>query len=94
MLFDDWTYEEVLFGANGLVDALSPGAIHISCRTISVAFSERLTMEYAKREIDFVGASVFDLPSAVWKAGYRSWPQVSTRPLTVPARCSRQFVAE
>ena len=64
MLFDDGAYEEVVFGANGLADALSPGALHISCSTISVALSERLTVEYAKRGIDFVGAPVFGGPAA------------------------------
>lgn len=63
MLFDDAAYEEVLFGPNGLVDALSPGGLHISCSTISVALSERLTVEYAKRGIDFVGAPVFGRPN-------------------------------
>ncbi len=63
MLFDDAAYEEVLFGANGLVDALSPGALHISCSTISVALSERLSVEHANRGIDFVGAPVFGRPS-------------------------------
>ncbi len=43
MLFDDAANEEVVFGPNGLMDALSPGALHISCSTISVALSERLT---------------------------------------------------
>jgi 3-hydroxyisobutyrate dehydrogenase-like beta-hydroxyacid dehydrogenase len=62
MLFDDAAYEEVLFGPNGLADALSPGALHISCSTISVALSERLTVEYAKRGIDFVAAPVFGRP--------------------------------
>ena len=64
MLFDDAAYEEVLFGANGLVDALSPGGLHVSCSTISVALSERLTLEYAKRGIDFVAAPVFGRPGA------------------------------
>jgi 3-hydroxyisobutyrate dehydrogenase-like beta-hydroxyacid dehydrogenase len=63
MLFDDAAYEEVLFGANGLADALSPGGLHISCSTISVALSERLSGEYANRGIDFVGAPVFGRPS-------------------------------
>jgi 3-hydroxyisobutyrate dehydrogenase-like beta-hydroxyacid dehydrogenase len=63
MLLDDAAYEEVLFGPNGLVDALSPGGLHISCSTISVALSERLTVEYANRGIDFVGAPVFGPPS-------------------------------
>src|SRR5947209_3525245 len=63
MLLDDKAYEEVLFGPNGLVDALSPGGLHISCSTISVALSERLTLEYTNRGIDFVAAPVFGRPS-------------------------------
>jgi 3-hydroxyisobutyrate dehydrogenase-like beta-hydroxyacid dehydrogenase len=62
MLFDDAAHEEVLFGANGLMDALSPGALHISCSTISVALSERLTADHARRGIDFVAAPVFGRP--------------------------------
>jgi 3-hydroxyisobutyrate dehydrogenase-like beta-hydroxyacid dehydrogenase len=63
MLFDDAAHEEVLFGSNGLVDALEPGALHISCSTISVALSERLTAEHTRRGIDFVAAPVFGRPS-------------------------------
>src|SRR6202522_4152997 len=63
MLFDDGAYEEVLFGANGLMDALSPGALHISCSTISVALSERLTQEHARRGHEFVAAPVFGCPN-------------------------------
>jgi 3-hydroxyisobutyrate dehydrogenase-like beta-hydroxyacid dehydrogenase len=62
MLFDDTANEEVIFGANGLIDALSPGALHISCSTISVALSERLTTEHVRRGIDFVAAPVFGRP--------------------------------
>ena len=62
MLFDDAVYEDVLFGASGLVAALSPGALHISCSTISAVLSERLTVEYANRGIDFVGAPLFGRP--------------------------------
>jgi 3-hydroxyisobutyrate dehydrogenase-like beta-hydroxyacid dehydrogenase len=63
MLFDDAANEEVIFGANGLMDALSPGALHISCSTISVALSERLTQEHARRKHEFVAAPVFGRPS-------------------------------
>lgn len=63
MLSDDAAYEQVLFGPNGLVDALSPGGLHISCSTISVALAERLTAAYAKQGIDFLGAPVFGSPS-------------------------------
>jgi 3-hydroxyisobutyrate dehydrogenase-like beta-hydroxyacid dehydrogenase len=63
MLFDDGAHEEVLFGANGLLDAMSPGSLHISCSTISVALSERLTVEHMKRGIEFVAAPVFGRPN-------------------------------
>jgi 3-hydroxyisobutyrate dehydrogenase-like beta-hydroxyacid dehydrogenase len=63
MLFDDAAHEQVLFGPNGLLDALDPGALHISMSTISVALSERLTAEHAKRGIDFVAAPVFGRPN-------------------------------
>lgn len=63
MLFDDAANEEVIFGSNGLMDALSPGALHISCSTISVALSERLTEEHARRGHEFVAAPVFGRPN-------------------------------
>jgi 3-hydroxyisobutyrate dehydrogenase-like beta-hydroxyacid dehydrogenase len=62
MLSDDEAYEQVVFGPNGLLDALSAGGLHISCSTISVALSERLAAEYANRGVDFVGAPVFGCP--------------------------------
>jgi 3-hydroxyisobutyrate dehydrogenase-like beta-hydroxyacid dehydrogenase len=63
MLFDDAAHEDVLFGSNGLVEELSPGALHISCSTISVALSERLTREHARRGQQFVAAPVFGRPN-------------------------------
>jgi 3-hydroxyisobutyrate dehydrogenase-like beta-hydroxyacid dehydrogenase len=63
MLFDDAANEEVIFGSNGLMDALSPGALHISCSTISVALSERLTQEHTRRGHEFVAAPVFGRPN-------------------------------
>jgi 3-hydroxyisobutyrate dehydrogenase-like beta-hydroxyacid dehydrogenase len=63
MLFDDEANEQVLFGSNGLLDALEPGSLHIAMSTISVALSERLTAEHAKRGIDFVAAPVFGRPN-------------------------------
>ena len=71
MLFDDAAYERVLFGDNGLMDALSPGAVHVSCSTISVALSERLTAEHARRGQRFVAAPVFGRPN-IAEAG-RLW---------------------
>ena len=63
MLFDDAAHEEVLFGSNGLMDALTPATLHISCSTIGVALSERLTLEHARRGIPFVAAPVFGRPN-------------------------------
>src|SRR5579863_2746906 len=63
MLFDDHANQEVLFGPNGLMDALTPATLHISCSTISVALSERLTREHAKRGIPFIAAPVFGRPN-------------------------------
>jgi 3-hydroxyisobutyrate dehydrogenase-like beta-hydroxyacid dehydrogenase len=63
MLFDDLAHEEVLFGSNGLMEALTPATLHISCSTISVALSERLTKEHARRGIPFVAAPVFGRPN-------------------------------
>jgi 3-hydroxyisobutyrate dehydrogenase-like beta-hydroxyacid dehydrogenase len=63
MLLDDAAYEEVFFGVHRLMDALSPGVLHISCGTISVPLAKRLTVEHANRGIDFVGARVFGRPS-------------------------------
>jgi 3-hydroxyisobutyrate dehydrogenase-like beta-hydroxyacid dehydrogenase len=63
MLFDDAAHEEVFFGTYRLIDELSPGTLHISCSTISVAMSERLTAEHVKRGIGFVAAPVFGRPN-------------------------------
>ncbi len=71
MLFDDAAYERVLFGDNGLMDALSPGVLHISCSTISVALSERITAEHTRRGHPFVAAPVFGRPN-IAEAG-RLW---------------------
>jgi 3-hydroxyisobutyrate dehydrogenase-like beta-hydroxyacid dehydrogenase len=62
MLLDDAAYEEVFFGVHRLIDALSPGLLHVSCGTISIALCQRLTVEHAIRGIDLVAAPVFGSP--------------------------------
>jgi 3-hydroxyisobutyrate dehydrogenase-like beta-hydroxyacid dehydrogenase len=81
MLFDDAANEDVLFGDNGLLDALDPGSLHIACSTISVALSERLTAEHARRGIDFVAAPVFGRPN-VAEAG-KLWVVLAGEPKAV-----------
>ena len=63
MVFDDAAHEQVLFGADGVLDALKPNTLHVSLSTISVALSERLTAEHARRGVDFVAAPVFGRPN-------------------------------
>ncbi len=63
MLFDDAANQDVLFGPEGVLEALPPGALHISMSTISVALSERLTDEHARRGQPFVAAPVFGRPN-------------------------------
>lgn len=58
MLLDDAAYEEVLFGVHRLIDALSPGVVHILCGTISVGLAKRLAVEHASRGIELVGSPV------------------------------------
>ena len=81
MLFDDAAHEDVLFGSHGLLDAMSPGILHISCSTISVALSERLTAEHATRGIDFVAAPVFGRPNVAQEG--RLWTVLAGRDAAV-----------
>jgi 3-hydroxyisobutyrate dehydrogenase-like beta-hydroxyacid dehydrogenase len=58
VLLDDAAYEEVFFGVHRLIDALSPGTLHVLCGTITAALTERLVDEHARRGIDLVIATV------------------------------------
>jgi 3-hydroxyisobutyrate dehydrogenase-like beta-hydroxyacid dehydrogenase len=76
MLFDDAAHEDVLFGPEGhpsagVLHALQPGALHIALSTISVALSQRLAAEHARRGQLYVAAPVFGRPN-VAKEG-RLW---------------------
>src|SRR6266568_238527 len=49
MLANDEAVESLVLGRDGVIANLSPGALHVSSSTISVALSERLTEEHAKK---------------------------------------------
>ena len=68
MLADDNAVENVCFGNAGIVNNLAEGAIHVSSSTISVALSDKLTAEHAKRGQRFVSAPVFGRPEAAASA--------------------------
>ncbi|WP_129775648.1 NAD(P)-dependent oxidoreductase [Peristeroidobacter soli] len=62
MLADDAAVEEVTFGAHGILENLSVGAVHVSASTISVALADRLTIEHSQSGKHFVSAPVFGRP--------------------------------
>ena len=64
MLADDRAVEGVVFGDQGVIGSLGPGAIHLSMSTISVALSERLATAHAHARQRFVAAPVFGRPEA------------------------------
>ncbi len=61
MLNDDAALEEVLF-AQGALDSMAKGAVHVSMSTISVALAERLETEHAGRGQGYLGCPVFGRP--------------------------------
>jgi 3-hydroxyisobutyrate dehydrogenase-like beta-hydroxyacid dehydrogenase len=64
MLSDDQAMEEVLFSEDSLLEALKPGAIHVSSSTISVSLAEFLAEGHAESGQGFVSAPVFGRPEA------------------------------
>jgi 3-hydroxyisobutyrate dehydrogenase-like beta-hydroxyacid dehydrogenase len=60
MLADDAAVEEVVYGAEGILDA---PALHVSHSTISIALAERLAADHAERG-GYVSAPVFGRPAA------------------------------
>ncbi|AKN18476.1 6-phosphogluconate dehydrogenase [Mycobacterium haemophilum DSM 44634] len=64
MLSDDRAVEDVVFGEDGIVTSLAPGATHVSSSTISVALSERLAAAHTQAGQRYAAAPVFGRPEA------------------------------
>jgi 3-hydroxyisobutyrate dehydrogenase-like beta-hydroxyacid dehydrogenase len=64
MLADDGAVEEVVFGAQGVLASLAPGATHVSSSTISVELSKRLADGHSAAGQHYVAAPVFLGPEA------------------------------
>jgi 3-hydroxyisobutyrate dehydrogenase-like beta-hydroxyacid dehydrogenase len=92
MLTDDAATDAVLFGKHsgvqpGFIDALKPGAIHVTLSTISTSLARRITAAHQERGQHHIAAPVFGRP-AVAEAG-RLWivaagedaPLAEVRPL-------------
>ena len=64
MLADDNALADVVMGPSGMLEHLKPGAIHVSCSTVSVALSARLAHEHGDRQQGYIAAPVFGRPDA------------------------------
>ena len=64
MLANDAAVEAVTFGANGILEVLPAGAVHVSASTISTALAGRLARAHAEAGQGFVSAPVFGRPDA------------------------------
>lgn len=64
MLADDRAVEDVVLGHGGMLESMKPGAIHVSCSTISVALSARLAGAHHRSGQEYVAAPVFGRPEA------------------------------
>ncbi len=64
MLADDHALERAVFGDDGILASLAPGAIHLSMSTISVALAERLDQAHREKGQQLVSAPVFGRPEA------------------------------
>ncbi len=62
MLADDQALEQAVFGRGGILESLSAGAVHVSCSTVSVELSGKLTERHAAAGHRYVAAPVFGRP--------------------------------
>ena len=87
MLADDQAVEQT---AQGLLEALAPGTLHIGMSTISVACSRRLAGHHAARGQAYVAAPVFGRPVAA--AAAKLWIVAAGAPDAIE-RCQPVFEA-
>lgn len=64
MLANDAALAEVALGPGGIQAHLKPGAIHVSCSTVSVALSAQLAHAHAEKQQVYISAPVFGRPDA------------------------------
>lgn len=64
MVADDAALESQVFGDGGILASLPRGGIHISCSTIGVALSDRLTAAHSAAGQEFISCPVFGRPDA------------------------------
>ena len=63
MFTDDDATRSVVLGRDGFIDAVKPGAVHVSLGTISVALARELTEAHHARAQEHIGSPVFGRPN-------------------------------
>jgi 3-hydroxyisobutyrate dehydrogenase-like beta-hydroxyacid dehydrogenase len=71
MLADDRAVEEAIFGADGMLQALPLGAVHMSTSTISVEMSKRLATTHTAAGQGYIATPVLGRPEAA--AAQKLW---------------------
>jgi 3-hydroxyisobutyrate dehydrogenase-like beta-hydroxyacid dehydrogenase len=64
MLADDAAVEGAIFAPGNSIEALAPGAVHISMSTISIRLSRRLAESHREKQQQYLAAPVFGRPEA------------------------------
>ena len=90
MLADDAAVKDVMFGEQGALSALRPGAVHVSMSTIGHLLSRRLADEHRSRRQSYVSAPVFGRPEAAEAA--KLWI-IAAGPADAIERCRPAFDA-
>jgi 3-hydroxyisobutyrate dehydrogenase-like beta-hydroxyacid dehydrogenase len=90
MVADDKALQALAFGEHGIIATLPKNAIHISCSTISVALSEKLTEAHEAAGQRFIAAPVFGRPDA---AAAAKLAVVAAGPAETLADCTQIFEA-
>ncbi|HET7471054.1 MAG TPA: NAD(P)-dependent oxidoreductase [Gemmatimonadales bacterium] len=90
MLADDLAVEQVIFGPEGVMRSLAPGAVHAGMSTISHELTRRLAAEHAREGQHYVAAPVFGRPDAARAA--KLWI-VAAGPSEAVERCRPLFGA-
>jgi 3-hydroxyisobutyrate dehydrogenase-like beta-hydroxyacid dehydrogenase len=90
MLADDAAVEDVIFTPGNTIEALAPGAVHISMSTISVGLSRRLAESHRERQQHYLAATVFGRPDVA--AAAKLWVVTAGPPEQIE-RCQTLFDA-
>lgn len=90
MLADDTAVESTVFGSEGVLESLPPGAVHVGMTTMSHGLTGRLARAHTDRGQAFVAAPVFGRPEAARAA--KLWI-VAAGPAAAVDRCRPLFEA-